>query len=68
MDLRNTPLRQRKDILKKLMAKAQPPIHYSEDFHADGARMFTEACKMNWKGIISKDELATYRSTRMTTG
>lgn len=63
-DLRASPLQECKRALKELLANAQRPILYSEDFATDGAEMFTAACKMNWEGIISKNAEAPYRSTR----
>lgn len=65
-DLRDSPLSERKRILKSLFDETQlaSPILYSEHFAVDGATMYKQACTNKWEGIISKDLNSPYRSTR----
>jgi bifunctional non-homologous end joining protein LigD len=65
-DLRNQPLRARKDVLKKLLKTARVPtrIHYVEHFTQSGQEMLRSACNMGLEGIISKRLEAPYTSGR----
>jgi bifunctional non-homologous end joining protein LigD len=65
-DLRNQPLRSRKDVLKKLLKSARVParIHYVEHFAQSGKEMLRSACSMGLEGIISKRIEAPYSSGR----
>ncbi|MCC8955365.1 DNA ligase [Bradyrhizobium sp. Pear77] len=51
-DLRKLPLRERKAVLKKLIAGTD--IQFSESFEVDGPEMFTHACKLGYEGVVSK--------------
>jgi bifunctional non-homologous end joining protein LigD len=65
-NLRDLPLLERKELLKKLLAQLddQSPIRYSEHFEADGKKVFDEACNLGAEGIVSKLRSSTYSSTR----
>ena len=60
-DLRSEPLRERKRMLHDLLAKAGPPLIFS-DHMDDGAAMLAGTEKLNWEGIVSKRANAPYRS------
>ncbi|MCC8977305.1 non-homologous end-joining DNA ligase [Bradyrhizobium acaciae] len=51
-DLRKLPLKERKAVLKKLIAYTA--IQFSESFEVDGPEMFAHACKLGYEGVVSK--------------
>ena len=51
-ELRELPLRERKAVLKKLVAGTA--IQLSESFEVDGPQMFEHACKLGLEGVVSK--------------
>ncbi|MHC2257141.1 bifunctional non-homologous end joining protein LigD [Bradyrhizobium embrapense] len=51
-DLRKLPLKERKAVLKKLIASTN--IQFSESFEVDGPEMFAHACKLGYEGVVSK--------------
>ncbi|HET9448328.1 MAG TPA: DNA ligase D, partial [Steroidobacteraceae bacterium] len=67
-DLREQPLRERKALLKKLLAsqslRATSLIRYVDHFEAPASAVLESACRMNLEGIISKRVDAPYRSGR----
>lgn len=63
-DLRDLPLRARKERLRKLIAKAAPAIRYVDHIEDDGKAVLEAARKMNLEGIVSKRLEAPYRSAR----
>jgi len=65
-DLRDSPLIERKRILKELLDEAgvSGPILYADHLVSDGPRLFADACKLGFEGIISKKADAPYRSER----
>ena len=63
-DLRAWPLRKRKDLLFKLIAKSCPPIFHSEDVKGNGPHFFDSVCHYQLEGMISKDSSAPYFSGR----
>ena len=65
-DLRNQPLKARKQVLRELLKRARVParIHYVEHFTQSGAQMLRSACRMGLEGIISKRLDAPYASGR----
>ncbi|HKY85605.1 MAG TPA: DNA ligase D [Pseudorhodoplanes sp.] len=65
-DLRNRPLVERKEKLKKLLA-GQPkggPLFYSDHVQGEGDKVFAHARKIKLEGVISKLADAPYRSGR----
>jgi bifunctional non-homologous end joining protein LigD len=65
-DLRDTPLLERKTLLKKLFAKvpAASALRYSEHFEGSGKKVFASACKLGVEGIIAKKKDSLYLSKR----
>ena len=65
-DLRDSPLSERKRILKELLDETgvSGPILYADHLVSDGPRLFAHACKLGFEGIISKKADAPYRSER----
>ena len=65
-DLRDSPLSERKRILKELLEATgvSGPILYADRLASDGPRLFAHACKLGFEGIISKKAHAPYRSER----
>lgn len=61
-DLRKLPLVERKQHLKKLIAKTE--IHFSESFEIDGPEMFRHACSVGLEGVVSKVRDSRYISGR----
>jgi bifunctional non-homologous end joining protein LigD len=61
-DLRKLPLDDRKELLKKLIAKTA--IQFSESFEVDGPEMFKHACDIGLEGVVSKVRDSRYNSGR----
>jgi bifunctional non-homologous end joining protein LigD len=63
-DLRDSPLIERKRILKELLEETgvSGPILYADHLVSDGPRLFAHACKLGFEGIISKKADAPCRS------
>ncbi|MGY4259039.1 ATP-dependent DNA ligase [Bradyrhizobium sp. USDA 4516] len=51
-DLRKLPLKERKALLKKLVAGTE--VQFSESFEVDGPKMFAHACRLGYEGVVSK--------------
>jgi bifunctional non-homologous end joining protein LigD len=62
VDYRPLPLRQRKDRLARLLARAQVGIALNEHTDARGELVFRQACAMGLEGIVSKRLTAPYKS------
>jgi len=64
--LTRTPLRERKAVLEKLLATANPtgPLRYSDHVEGNGAAFFQQACEYGLEGIVSKLADSPYESTR----
>ncbi|MDR6484656.1 DNA ligase D [Paraburkholderia terricola] len=66
-DLREQPLRVRRELPRELLDSADTPgVRYSEDFAADPASLVASACRMKLEGIIGKRAGSPYRSGRST--
>jgi bifunctional non-homologous end joining protein LigD len=66
-DLRDEPLRTRKERLKKLLqndGSGESAIRYVDHFENDGEAVFKSACQMHLEGIVSKRLDAPYVSGR----
>ena len=63
-DLRDEPLRRRKEILKKVLAGAPDAIRYSEDVTGHGDKILAKACQLGLEGIVSKEADKPYVSRR----
>lgn len=66
-NLRDLPLRQRKDLLRAIIEEAPEgeSLRYSEDIEGHGAEMFAEACRVGAEGVVSKKAAAKYTSGRV---
>jgi len=68
-DLRKLPLRERKELLKKLLQsqrlRANSLIRFVDHFEAPASAVLESACRMNLEGIISKRIDSPYRSGRV---
>jgi bifunctional non-homologous end joining protein LigD len=65
-DLRREPLRARKALLKKLLAKVEGPLRYGDEIESDGAAIFRQATQAGAEGIVAKRAHAPYRSGRFS--
>ena len=63
-DLRDLPLRERKEALKLVLQGDDPRIRYVEHFETSGEAVWQSACRLNLEGVISKRLDAAYRSGR----
>ena len=65
IDLTELPLIQRKEFLRKFLQKNPSPyLHFSQHIEKFGKRLFEQAKKKGWEGIIAKKKMSPYRSTR----
>ena len=65
IDLRTSPLLERKRVLAQLLASANVGrILFSEHLDGEGTAIFKRACEMRLEGVISKRTDAPYRSGR----
>jgi bifunctional non-homologous end joining protein LigD len=63
--LTQTPLKDRKELLKKLVeSNPHGVIHYSEHIDGSGDEFFKHACEYGIEGIVSKLAKSHYESTR----
>jgi bifunctional non-homologous end joining protein LigD len=65
-DLTKVALKERKDLLERLVARlpAESPIRFSEHLDVDGPTMLEHACRLGLEGIISKRADLPYRPGR----
>jgi bifunctional non-homologous end joining protein LigD len=63
LDLRPLPLRQRKQMLRRLLSFSGP-IRYVIHRTRDGEAYFARACSLGWEGLVVKRGEAPYRSGR----
>ncbi|MDM0059100.1 DNA ligase D [Variovorax fucosicus] len=67
-DLRQVPLRERRQLLKDFFAeKATEHVRFSADFEADPVSLLRSACQMQMEGVIAKRADAPYVSRRSET-
>jgi bifunctional non-homologous end joining protein LigD len=61
-DLRNDRLLDRKQELRRLLAKTSPPfpLRYAEHVEASGTTLFRRVCKMDLEGIVAKHSFGPY--------
>ena len=62
-DVRPLPLRERKQILRELLA-FHGPLCFTEHVDTDGEAYFRQACASGWEGVIAKHADAPYRAGR----
>jgi bifunctional non-homologous end joining protein LigD len=63
-DLTSVPLKERKRILKRLMEDAAPPLVFSDAIQGNGERVYDQACRMGFEGIVSKRADGFYEPRR----
>jgi DNA ligase D-like protein (predicted ligase) len=62
-DVRQRPLRERKDLLRSQFSFTDP-LRFTEHRSPDGEAYFKQACRDHWEGLIAKRADAPYRSGR----
>jgi bifunctional non-homologous end joining protein LigD len=62
-DVRSLPLRERKQILRDLLAFTGP-LRFTEHRDTDGEAYYRQACADGWEGVIAKRADAPYRAGR----
>ncbi len=62
-DVRPLPLRERKDILARLLS-FDDPLRYTEHRDTEGEAFYAEACRQGWEGLIAKRADTPYRPGR----
>jgi bifunctional non-homologous end joining protein LigD len=63
-DVRRLPLRERKDLLRRLVGEGDERIRFSDHIDASGADVHRQACAMKLEGVISKRADDPYVSGR----
>ena len=63
-DLTPLPLKDRKDLLEKLVGENGDKVRYSAHFEDDGALVLRHACRLSLEGVVSKLKSAPYHSGR----
>jgi bifunctional non-homologous end joining protein LigD len=65
-DLTESPLIERKTLLKQLLDQMapQPVIRYSDHVEGSGEKVYAHACRLSLEGIVSKDLNSAYRQKR----
>jgi bifunctional non-homologous end joining protein LigD len=63
-DLRHRPIEERKELLAKLLNGQQTSIVLNQVYEADGAIVFSLACRLGCEGTVSKRVGSTYRRGR----
>jgi bifunctional non-homologous end joining protein LigD len=64
LDLRRTPLLERKRVLERVLADAPGALLYCEHLEGDGRQVWRHACAMHLEGIVSKRRNSAYGSGR----
>ncbi|MBB5866122.1 DNA ligase D [Xanthomonas sp. 3058] len=64
VDLRDTPLLQRKQLLRELLGATPDTLAYSDHVIGSGPAVFAASADKGWEGIISKLAEAGYRGGR----
>lgn len=65
-DLRDLPLRERKQKLARLLGRGQgsPRVRYTQHLESEGKPVLERACKLGLEGIVSKRADSPYRGRR----
>ncbi len=63
-DLREKPLRERREILRKLLGRTGVPIRYSAEIRGDPKKLLAEVRKRGLEGIIGKEADSMYEAGR----
>jgi bifunctional non-homologous end joining protein LigD len=62
-DVRPLPLRERKRLLRDALSFADP-LRFTAHRNGDGERLFAEACRKGWEGLIAKRADSPYTDKR----
>ncbi len=62
-DTAKVRLRQRKQLLKATLP-FDDPLRFTTHTNTDGLRLFKDACRKDWEGLIAKDARSTYAHSR----
>ncbi|HEX7028447.1 MAG TPA: DNA ligase D [Gammaproteobacteria bacterium] len=62
VDLREVPLRDRKEVLRRIVPAGQGRVRYGDHVVAPATQVLAEACRLDAEGIVSKRLDAPYRS------
>ncbi|GGY64528.1 non-homologous end-joining DNA ligase [Marinobacter zhanjiangensis] len=62
-DVRELPLRTRKQLLKQAL-QFDDPLRYTSHRNSDGVQFYEEACRKGWEGVIAKRADSVYRESR----
>ena len=62
-DVRPQPLRERKDVLHRVLS-FRDPLRFTEHRDTEGEAFYAEACKAGWEGLIAKLADSPYRAGR----
>ena len=66
-DLTRTPLAERKNLLRSLLARMSPPrenIRFSDHIESSGSEVYRQACGLAAEGIVSKQAAGIYEQKR----
>lgn len=63
-DLSAQPLVDRKARLKRLLGAAPDVLRYSDHWEGNGARVYQQACRLGFEGIVSKRRDSPYKAGR----
>ena len=63
-NLTQTPLKDRKDVLRDLLPSSNNVLRYSEHLQGNGNAFFKHVCEYGIEGIVSKLADSSYESTR----
>src|SRR5881397_4376271 len=63
-DLRNERLQDRKQELRRLLARACAPLKYTEYIDGCGMALFQRVCELDLEGIVAKQKSAPYVTER----
>jgi bifunctional non-homologous end joining protein LigD len=64
LDLRQLPLRERKQRLRKVLGKSNDAIRFSDDLSGTAQEVLDHACKLGLEGLIGKQADSVYVSGR----
>jgi ATP-dependent DNA ligase len=65
-DLRDLPLLERKQILRRIVPRQDSRLLYVSHIEAHGIELFTEVCRRDLEGIVAKWKHGTYVSGDQT--
>src|SRR5213083_1996119 len=63
-DLRTERLLDRKQELRRLLARACPPLKYTEYIDGHGMALFQRVCELDLEGVVAKQKFGLYVTDR----